>query len=159
MVTAADIHSEPLDLSHLHPAAQRIALLPDAERQRYVRADRWIGYTRATAALERLETLFAWPAKQRMPNLLLIGPTNNGKSMIIEKFHRSHPPVSHADAEKIPVLVVQMPSEPSVARFYILESGTADRVPTSGSRDLGRSTHQPFQKSFHKTCSGSRVRR
>ena len=107
-----------LDLSHLHEAAQQIARLPDQERLRYVRADRWIGYTRASAALERLETLFAWPAKQRMPNLLLIGSTNNGKSMIVEKFRRSHPPVSHPDREEIPVLVVQMPSEPSVGRFY-----------------------------------------
>ncbi|WP_067603832.1 TniB family NTP-binding protein [Nocardiopsis listeri] len=109
---------EPVDLSHLHPAAQQIARLPDAERLRYVRSDRWIGYPRAVAALERLETLLAWPSKQRMPNLLLIGPTNNGKSMIVEKFRRSHPPVSHPDREEFPVLVVQMPSEPSVGRFY-----------------------------------------
>lgn len=53
-----------------------------------------------------------------MPNLLLIGPTNNGKSMIIEKFRRTHLPVSRQDREEIPVLVVQMPSEPSVGRFY-----------------------------------------
>ncbi len=108
----------PLDLSHLHEAAQLIARLPAEERLRYVRADRWIGYTRATAALEQMETLLAWPAKQRMPNLLLIGPTNNGKSMIVEKFRRTHPPASHPDREEIPVLVVQMPSEPSVGRFY-----------------------------------------
>jgi Bacterial TniB protein len=76
-----------------------------------VRADRWIGYTRATQALDKMGTLLAWPARQRMPNLLVIGPTNNGKSMIIEKFRRSHPPVSHPDREEIPVLVVQMPSD------------------------------------------------
>ena len=118
MVTGTDTENEPWDLSHLHPAAQQIARLPDEERLRYVRADRWIGYTRATEALVQLETLFSWPVKQRMPNLLLIGPTNNGKSMIIEKFRRSHPPISHPDFEEIPVLVVQMPSEPSVGRFY-----------------------------------------
>lgn len=106
------------DLSHLHETAQQLARLPAQERLRYVRADRWIGYTRATEALSRLETLFGWPSKQRMPNLLLIGPTNNGKSMIIEKFRRSHPAVAHPDEEEIPVLVVQMPSEPSVGRFY-----------------------------------------
>jgi len=118
MVTSTDTEDGPVDLLHLYPAAQRIARLPDEERLRYVRADRWIGYTRATEALNRLETLLSWPAKQRMPNLLLIGPTNNGKSMIIEKFRRAHLPVSHQDREEIPVLVVQMPSEPSVGRFY-----------------------------------------
>jgi Bacterial TniB protein len=106
------------DLSHLRPAAQAIARLPSAERLQYVRADRWIGYTRATEALARLESLFTWPSRQRMPNLLLTGPTNNGKSMIIEKFRRTHPPVSHEDREEIPVLAVQMPSDPSVGRFY-----------------------------------------
>lgn len=107
-----------LDLSHLHPAAREIARLPAGERLQYTRADRWIGYTRATEALSQLEALSAWPSRQRMPNLLLTGPTNHGKSMIIEKFRRSHPPVSHPDREEIPVLVVQMPSDPSVGRFY-----------------------------------------
>lgn len=107
------------DLDHLHPSARSVARLPAEERVRHVRADRWIGYSRATAALERLETLYAWPGKQRMPNLLLIGPTNNGKSMIIEKFRRLHPPTSYADREQMPVLAVQMPSDPSVIRFYV----------------------------------------
>ncbi|KUG58514.1 transposase [Kocuria rosea subsp. polaris] len=106
------------ELGHLHPGARAVARLPGPERLHYVRADRWIGYPRATAALDRLEELLAWPGKQRMPNLLLIGATNNGKSMIIEKFRRLHAPVSEADRERIPVLVVQMPSEPTVIRFY-----------------------------------------
>ena len=59
------------DLTHLHPSAQPIAHLPADERLRHVRADRWIGYSRASEALERLETLYEWPRKQRMPNLLL----------------------------------------------------------------------------------------
>lgn len=67
-----------------------------------MRADRWIGYTRATEALTQLEGLLTLPGKQRMPNLALIGATNDGKSMIIEKFRRDHPPISHADREEIP---------------------------------------------------------
>lgn len=110
---------DPQDLTHLHESAWRVARLPAEERLRHVRADRWIGYSRATAALERLETLYGWPDKQRMPNLLLIGPTNNGKSMIIEKFRRAHPPITHPEREQIPVLTMQMPSEPSVIRFYV----------------------------------------
>ena len=108
-----------IDLSHLLPAVQGLARLPADERIQRLRADRWIGYPRAVEALNRLETLYAWPNKQRMPNLLLIGPTNNGKSMIVEKFRRTHPASSDADQEHIPVLVVQMPSEPSVIRFYV----------------------------------------
>ncbi|MET4097441.1 hypothetical protein ABIB51_004397 [Arthrobacter sp. UYCu712] len=108
----------PPDLSHLQPWAQAMARLPAEERIRHIRADRWIGYPRAVQTLTRLETLYDWPGKQRMPNLLLIGPTNNGKSMIIERFRRQHPPHSAADQEHIPVLCVQMPSEPSIPRFY-----------------------------------------
>jgi hypothetical protein len=105
--------ADPLDLTHLHESAQQVARLPTEERVRHVRADRWIGYSRATSALEELETLYRWPGKQRMPNLLLIGPTNNGKSMIIEKFRRAHPRISHPERELIPVLTMQMPSGPS----------------------------------------------
>lgn len=108
----------PPDLSHLQPWAQAMARLPAEERIRHIRADRWIGYPRAVQTLTRLETLYDWPGKQRMPNLLLIGPTNNGKSMIIERFRRQHPPHSDADQEHIPMLCVQMPSEPSIPRFY-----------------------------------------
>jgi hypothetical protein len=107
------------DLSHLHPSVHGIARLPAAERIKHVRADRWIGYPRAVKTVARLEELLEWPGIQRMPNLLIIGPTNNGKSMIVEKFRRGLLPVTEEDRERIPVLCVQMPSDPSVLRFYI----------------------------------------
>jgi hypothetical protein len=111
------------DLSHLAPSIREVAILPNDERIQQIRADRWIGYTRARATLQQLEELLAWPGKQRMPNLLIIGPTNNGKSMIIEKFRRDHLLVAareFRDHELIPIVVVQTPSEPSVARFYAM---------------------------------------
>lgn len=116
MVTVKEY--QPLDLSHLHPSAQATARLPAVERVGRIRADRWIGYPKAVEAVARLETLLGWPQKQRMPNLLLVGPTNNGKSMIIERFRRQHLPRTEPDREHIPVLCVQMPSEPSPLRFY-----------------------------------------
>lgn len=103
---------------HLHPAVQATARLSASERIDQIRADRWIGYPKAVEAVDRLQTLLGWPRKQRMPNLLLIGPTNNGKSMIIERFRRQHLPRTEPDREHIPVLCVQMPSEPSEIRFY-----------------------------------------
>lgn len=65
-----------------------------------------------------METLWAWPTRQRMPNMLLIGATNNGKSMIIERFHRNHHPTNGPLGAQVPVLGVQMPPEPSPLRFY-----------------------------------------
>lgn len=133
-----------MDLSHLTSASRAAAKLPNAERITRIRADRWIGYTRARTAIQRLEELFAWPNKQRMPNVLIIGPTNNGKSMIIEKFRRDHPAVKservpgveqdiddHIDSEHelIPIVVMQMPSDPAVARFYAMLIASTGHIP------------------------------
>ena len=82
-MTAEWWHPAP-DLSHLTTTAQAAAVLPDAERIARIRAERWIGYSRAREALAKLEELLTHPVRQRMPNLLLIGPTNNGKSMLID---------------------------------------------------------------------------
>ncbi len=110
------------DLSHLLPSIQSVTLQPDQERIAHIRADRWIGYTRARQALARLNDLLTHPKRQRMPNLLIVGPTNNGKSMIVEKFHRTHPSVPRgvSEPDRVPVLTVQMPSGPDIKRFYTL---------------------------------------
>lgn len=118
----AEITEAHLDLSHLTPQAQVLALLPADERINRIRSERWIGHTYANQILMELESLFKWPNRQRMQNMLLIGPTNNGKSMIIEKFRRQHLPELSPDGSKeiIPVVVMQMPSEPSITRFYTM---------------------------------------
>jgi len=87
------------DVSHLTATAQTAAVLPDAERIARIRAERWIGYSRAREALAKLEDLLTHPVRQRMPNLLLIGPTNNGKSMLNElprsKLRGINPPLAY----------------------------------------------------------------
>ena len=107
-------------MDHLLPNICEIALLPVEQRITKLRSDYWIEYTRAQEALHRMEELLNHPQKIRMPNMLLISPTNNGKSMIVEKFRRKHLPYTSAnqDHEVIPVLTVQMPSNTSVRRFY-----------------------------------------
>ena len=42
-------------------------------------------------AIDRRHELFEYPKRLRMPNLLIVGPTNNGKPMIAEKFRRDRP--------------------------------------------------------------------
>src|SRR5688572_8251973 len=102
--------------SHLHPAARAVLDHSEAQRIAWLRRERWIGYPRAHQALTILEGLLSLPVRQRMPNLLLIGPTNNGKTMIVEKFCRDHAagPSVDGEHEVIPVVMVQMPSEPDL---------------------------------------------
>ncbi|MCI4680753.1 TniB family NTP-binding protein [Rhodoblastus acidophilus] len=108
------------DFGHLFPASRPTAALGAEERIRKIRADRWIRYPRAQHALTKLEELIAFPQRARMPNLLIVGASGMGKTMIVEKFARDHP--THFDATKgvehMPVIVVQMVSGPDEARFY-----------------------------------------
>lgn len=111
-----------VSLEHLRPAAREPALRPAAERLASLGAERWIGYTRAHEALAQLEALFVHePGKVRPRNLLIVGPTNNGKTMIAEKFCRTHRPHRSEDGEHelIPVLMVQMPAEATATRLYM----------------------------------------
>lgn len=110
------------DYPHLHPSARAWADEDAPSRVRRIRTDRWIGYARAQAALAAIEDVLSFPKRTRMPNLLLVGPTNNGKTMIVEKFRRSHPPIAAADTEdgiaRVPVLKMQMPAGPDERRFF-----------------------------------------
>lgn len=111
-----------LDCSHLHASIRPLAEENNESRIRRIRTDRWITYGRAEAALAAMDDLLSFPKRTRMPNLLLVGPTNNGKTMIVEKFRRSHPPIeARATAEgaaNVPVLKVQMPAGPDEPRFF-----------------------------------------
>jgi Bacterial TniB protein len=120
---------------HLLPAIREFADGPDALRIRRIRTDRWVSYARAEYALGALEELLEFPKRTRMPNLLLVGPSNNGKTMIIEKFRRDHPsdPITHdgRTTVKVPVLKVQMPAAPDERRFFsaiVSALGTPERT-------------------------------
>lgn len=110
-----------VELAHLRPEARELARLPAAERLARVPANRWIGYSRASKAIALLERLLACePGRVRPRNLLVVGPTNNGKTAIAEHFLRTHPQhvSDNGEHEIIPVLLVQMPPAPTVRRFY-----------------------------------------
>jgi len=108
------------EFPHLYPNAGRIAALSAEERVLRIRADRWVSYPRAEAALAKLETLLSFPERARMPNLLLVGESGMGKTMIIEKFTRDHPSSFDDTTGRLhmPVVAVQMVSGPNETRFY-----------------------------------------
>lgn len=110
-----------VSLNHLRPEAQAIAMLSRDELLACLRVERWIGYTRAHQALTQLNTLLTQePGMMRPHNLLIIGASNNGKTMIAEKFRRAHQQRVSDDGEHemIPVIMVQMPAEATPNRLY-----------------------------------------
>ncbi|MBM3654297.1 MAG: transposase [Alphaproteobacteria bacterium] len=108
------------DFAHLDPAYRRHAALPDHERIEWIQADRWIGFDQAQAALNRLDALLAYPARDRMPCLLIFGDTGMGKTKIVRKFERLHPPTfcQTTGVTRRPVVVAQIPPEPVERDLY-----------------------------------------
>ena len=121
--------------SHLTPAARELLQLDDAHRILALRADRWIDYPRAVDALARLQRLLDTPRRERMPCMLIHGPSNIGKTQIIAKFLRENPPAfdQNNGVERRPVISVQMPPAPDQKRFYraLLDVLGVPQSPTS----------------------------
>ncbi|HEY4738324.1 MAG TPA: TniB family NTP-binding protein, partial [Xanthobacteraceae bacterium] len=108
------------EFGHLDPLYRRHAALPDCERIQWIQADRWIGFDQAQAALDRLSALLDYPARDRMPCLLIYGDTGMGKTKILRKFLRDHPPRFNGEtgATSAPIAAMQMPPEPLESDFY-----------------------------------------
>jgi type II secretory pathway predicted ATPase ExeA len=139
-------------IDHLNESARAALALNDQERIDFIRRPRWIGYTKAKQIIAQLENLLTHPKTHRMPNLLLVGETNNGKTMIVNRFHQLHPVADDPNTEQCqwPVLVIQAPPVPSEARFYtaILEKLSAPY----------RSGDSVYKKQFQALKILSRVR-
>lgn len=119
---------------HLSPKAVELLARSDEERVAYIRQPRWIGYPRANEILEKLEELLIFPQSHRMPNCLVYGETNNGKTMLVQRFFDRHKPDDNEDGESaiVPVLYVQAPPVPDEGRLYnsILEKLFAPYKPS-----------------------------
>ena len=108
------------ELAHLHSSARALALLGNEQRIRMLQRDRWIDYPRATEALRRLERLLETPQRERMPCLVIHGRSNIGKTLVIAKFLREHPPQFDGGRglEQRQIVSMQMPATPDQRRFY-----------------------------------------
>ena len=131
------------DVNHLTAKAKAMLKRSDQDRLSYIRMTRWIGYNRATEILTKFENLYTYPTRHRMPNLLLVGDTNNGKTAIINKFAERHPRDDNRNGEYIivPVLVVEVRPVPDEASLYnaILEEINA---PYRERSDIDQKRHQ-----------------
>ena len=118
------------NLDHLLERVRLIAKNNDNERIQFIRSEHWIGYSNALKASMELQELLVHPKRLRMPNMLILGPTNNGKSKLIQHFCNMYPPTPHHDSTRapgdfgfykvLPILHLQMPPNPDVKRFYTM---------------------------------------
>lgn len=105
-------------LDNLHPSALAVLNKSNEERIQFLDEDKWIGYPKAKETLQQLERLYNMPKKLRMPNMLLYGETNNGKSSIIEQFCKKHIMENNDESVVIPIVNVMAPEGPDLNALY-----------------------------------------
>ena len=128
------------DPAHLTAAAARLLSEPNSNRVRAVLAERWVHYPRAGQVLQILNRLLDHPRTTRMPSIAIYGDSGMGKTMIMEKFRRDHPPLFDGEAgvERTQVLALQMAGKPGERRLYaqILAALGAPQNPRAAVVDL-----------------------
>lgn len=109
-----------IEPSHLAPGAAALVNTPDHLRVRAIRSDRWVGFGRARRVLHFLDALSEHPPSTRPPGLAIYGHSGMGKTMLVEKFRRDHPPIVDLNTgfETVPVLGITLTSRPTERRIY-----------------------------------------
>lgn len=107
-------------IPHLTVSAAALLYETNAGRIRAIRSRRWVLYTRAKQALDRLEVLLEHPKGTRMPSVAIYGDSGMGKTMLMKRFRDQHPPTfdRRTGVLKTPVLAMKMISRPGERRFY-----------------------------------------
>lgn len=107
-------------MEHLNKKTQEIITKSKDERIHAAKQFSWIGHTKAISILKDMENLMNYPKSTRMPNILLVGDSNNGKTALIKKFENKYLPhlLEEDSALAAPVVLFQMPPEPDERRFY-----------------------------------------
>ena len=95
----------------------------DEQRIKAAKKFKWIGYSDALKILKKMDDLVDYPKSSRMPNLLLVGDSNNGKTILLNRFHKKHQAYVKEDEQGFskvinPILFIQAPPEPDEKRFY-----------------------------------------
>lgn len=109
---------ENTHLENLLPIVKEKLILSDEERQRFLLEDKWITYPAAKEILDQLNFLLHHPKKSRMPCMLIVGETNNGKTSIINKFLKENPPKEEEEVTTTPVLSVVAPDTGSITDLF-----------------------------------------
>jgi type II secretory pathway predicted ATPase ExeA len=108
------------DFTHLPEDVRPIAALDAGARIAHIRAERWVQHAAADRVLGYLHEALVQPQRDRMENILLVGESGMGKTMLIRKFERQTavPFDDRAGTQRRPVVVMLMPHQPIETRFF-----------------------------------------
>lgn len=106
---------------NLTSAASALLLRNDAERIASLRNFPFVFYDKANRIRDRLSELLDQPRSHRPQSMLIAGATNNGKTMLVNKFLSSRPIDNDpkANRSEAKVLYIQMPPVPDQRQFYL----------------------------------------
>jgi hypothetical protein len=106
---------------HIHPDFRNILSHSAKDRIAFMDQPRWIGYSAANRIIDTMRGLMEKPARPRMPNLLIVGEPNNGKTTIVRRFMELHGQgYVNEDADPVkPVILTEAPPSADEKGFYI----------------------------------------
>jgi type II secretory pathway predicted ATPase ExeA len=109
------------EFAHLPQDVRPIAALDAEARIAHIRAERWVQNPAADRVLGYLHEASTQPRRERMENILLIGESGMGKTMLIRKFERQTAVAfdDGAGVQQRPVVVMLMPHEPTERAFFV----------------------------------------
>ena len=121
------------EFAHLPEDLRPVAALDAEARIAHIRAERWVQHAAADRVLSYLHEALEQPPRERMENILLVGESGMGKTMLVRKFERQTAVQfdDRAGMQRRPVVVMLMPHQPTEARFFD-QLLTALNAPSAG---------------------------
>lgn len=120
--------AKPRELSE---KASALLTAPTEDRLAHIDKPVFMPYKHAEAILAEMEDLLVHPKTNRMPNMLIVGRSDNGKTEILKEFLKRHPAEDRRELDTIyaPVVYIQSPPGPTehifLNKFLMMLGATA----------------------------------
>ena len=106
-------------VERLRPAARELVHANRGAKLSYLMADQLIGYPAAKAVENALRELIEYPRCGLLPNILLSGPSRNGKTSVMKRIQKEYANVDAVGSVPVmPIVIVNMPSPPNEKEFW-----------------------------------------
>jgi hypothetical protein len=106
---------------HIDREFRHILTMSDEERLAFMAQPRWVGNNHAHHIINTLQELMNKPKRPRMPSLLIVGESNNGKTTIVNRFKSlcGESYVNDDSEPVIPIIVSEAPPSADEKGLYI----------------------------------------